>query len=432
MPVPLSSSHDSRPTTHNSPAVNPARIRDWLRAFARIGYSPDGGMRRLAYTRADLRARQLLLHTFERLGLRAQVDGIGNCFGYLACGRDLDAPPVLVGSHLDTVPGGGRFDGAIGVVAALEIAATFREHGLTTRRPVALVSFAAEESSRFGRGTIGSGVLAGTWDPEEVLTLRDAHGQRLGQVLARLGTPPAAVAAARREPGAFAAYLELHIEQGRVLEEAGRAIGVVEAIAAPCRLRLRLAGRADHSGATPMPLRRDALAGAAEVVLAIERLATASNGVVGTVGTLRVEPGAINVVPGQVELGIDIRAMTRAARDPVVAAVRAAIDAIAAARNLEATIEPLSDEDPVTLDRDLAALLERCARSRDLDPLRMPSGAGHDAMHLARLCPSGMLFIPSRDGISHNRLEWSDLDHIVAGTQILCDAALELAGSEDD
>jgi hydantoinase/carbamoylase family amidase len=220
----------------------------------------------------------------------------------------------------------------------------------------------------------------------------------------------------------------LHIEQGRVLEEAGRAIGVVEAIAAPCRLRLRLTGRADHSGATPMPLRRDALAGAAEVVLAIEGLAAASNGVVGTVGTLRVEPGAINVVPGQVELGIDIRAMTRAARDPVVAAIRAAIDGIAAARQLEATIEILSDEEPVTLDRDLAALLARCAHARDLDPLHMPSGAGHDAMHLARLCPSGMLFIPSRDGISHNRLEWSDLDHIVAGTQVLCDAALELAG----
>jgi N-carbamoyl-L-amino-acid hydrolase len=404
------------PHTLRPHAVNPARIRDWLRAFARIGYSPDGGMRRLAYTRADLRARQLLLHTFERLGLHTQVDGIGNCFGYLACGREADAPPVLVGSHLDTVPGGGRFDGAIGVVAALELAATIREHNIVTRRPVAFVSFAAEESSRFGRGTIGSGVLAGTWDPEEVLTLRDAHGQQLGNVLARLGTPPAAVAASRREPGAFAAYLELHIEQGRVLEDAGRTIGVVEAIAAPCRLRLRLTGRADHSGATPMGLRRDALAGAAEVILAIERLAAASNGVVGTVGTLRVEPGAMNVVPGQVELSIDIRAMTRVARDPVVAAIRAAIDAIAAARSLTPTIETLSDEDPVTLDPNIAATLERCAQARDLTPLRMPSG---------------MLFIPSRDGISHNRLEWSDLDHIITGTQVLCDAALELAKGEE-
>src|SRR5215218_9513410 len=301
------------PFPQGAPGVDAGRIQEWLRAFARIGYSADGGMRRLAFSRGEFRARQLLIHLLERTGLRSRLDGIGNCFGRLPGAREPDAPPILLGSHLDTVPGGGRFDGAVGVVAALEVAATIRERGIATRHPIEVVSFAGEESSRFGRGTIGSGILAGTWAADEILALRDANGTRLGQVLARLGVTPAAVAASRRAPGDFAAFLELHIEQGRVLEEAGVALGVVEAIAAPCRLRLRLTGRADHSGATPMPLRRDALAGAAEVVLAIERLAAASNGVVGTVGTLRVEPGAINVVPGQAELGIDIRAMTRAA-----------------------------------------------------------------------------------------------------------------------
>lgn len=411
----------------SGPSVDAGRIGDWLRAFARIGYSADGGMRRLAFSRGELRARQLLLHLMERTGLRARVDGIGNCFGRLPGASEPDAPPVLLGSHLDTVPGGGRFDGAVGVVAALEVAATIRERGLATHCPIEVVSFAGEESSRFGRGTIGSGIVAGTWEPAEVLALRDANGTTLGQVLARLGATPAQVAAARRAPGDFAAFLELHIEQGRVLEDAGIPLGVVEAIAAPCRMRLRLTGRADHSGATPMGLRRDALAGAAEVVLAIERLARASSGVVGTVGTLRVEPGAMNVVPGLVELSIDVRGTTRAARDPVVAGIRAEIAAIAAARDLTVTIELLSDEEPVVLDAGVAAILERHSRARGLEPLRLPSGAGHDAMHLARLCPTGMLMVPSRDGISHNRAEWTDLPTIVAGTQVLLDTALELA-----
>ena len=413
-----------------APVVDGARVRETLRAFARIGYSADGGMRRLAFSRAELRARQLLLHLLERAGLAARVDPIGNIFGHLA-GADNALPPVLAGSHLDTVPGGGRFDGAAGVVAALEVAVTLRERGIVPRRPVAVVAFAAEESSRFGRGTLGSGVLAGTWPAAEVVALRDASGVTFGRALRRLGLDPARAGEARRPPGVFAAYLELHIEQGRVLEEMGARLGIVEAIAAPTRLRLRMTGRADHSGATPMALRRDALAGAAEVVLAVERAARAARGVVGTVGTLRVEPGAINVVPGAAELGIDVRGTDAGARGQVVARIREAIDAVAAARGLDAAIEVLSDEAPVALDPGIAALLERHGRARGLPLRRLPSGAGHDAMQLARLCPAGMLLVPSRGGVSHDRAEWTDLADIVAGTQVLLDAVLELAGVDD-
>ncbi|MDP9371744.1 MAG: Zn-dependent hydrolase [Chloroflexota bacterium] len=413
-------------------AVNAGRVRETLRAFARIGYSPDGGMRRLAFSRADLRARQLLSHLLGRIGVRPRVDGIGNIFGHLPGAGGDELAPVLVGSHLDTVPGGGRFDGAAGVAAALEIVATLRERGIVTRHPLEVVSFAAEESSRFGRGTIGSGVVAGTWAAEEVVALRDADGITLGRALRRLGLDPAGVAVARRPPGAFTAFLELHIEQGRVLEASGAHLGIVEAIAAPTRLRLRLTGRADHSGATPMALRRDALVGAAEVVLAVERRARAVPDIVGTVGTLRVEPGAINVVPGGVELGIDVRGVNGGDKAQVVARIRDDIATIAATRELAASIEVTSDEEPVVLDANVATLLERHGQARDLPLLRLPSGAGHDAMQMARLCPSGMLMVPSRAGVSHNRAEWSDLDNIVAGTQVLLDATLELAGREDE
>ena len=409
-----------------APTIEPARLRGWLRAFARIGYGPSGGMHRLAFSRGEWRAHQLFIHLLGRLGARTRIDPAGNVFARLPGAEDEDAPPVLLGSHLDTVPDGGRFDGAAGVCAALEVAATLRGAGVATARPLELACFAAEESSRFGRGTIGSGLLAGAWEPAETLALRDAAGVRLDQALRRRGLDPARVGEARRPPGAFGAYLELHIEQGRVLEAAGDRLGIVVAIAAPTRLRLCLEGRADHSGATPMELRRDALAGASEVVLAVERAARAAPGVVATVGTLRLEPGAINVVPGLAELSIDVRSADFTAKARVVALLRAEIAALAAARGLIARLDTLSDEQPVTLDSGLADLLERRGRARGLPQRRIVSGAGHDAMQLAKICPAGMLFVPSRDGISHNRAEWTDPDDIAAGAQVLLDAALEL------
>ena len=407
--------------------VDGARITAALRAFARIGYRADGGMNRLAFSRADLQARQLLLHLMQGYGLESRIDPAGTVFGRLP-GRQ-PGPPVLLGSHLDTVPGGGRFDGSVGVVAALESVALLASRGEPPRHPVELVSFACEESSRFGRGTLGSGIVAGSWGAAEVLGLTDARGVRLEQALRRAGLDPQRIDEARRRPGDFLAYLELHIEQGRVLEESGAAVGVVEGIAAPTRFRVTLTGQADHSGATPMPLRHDALAGAAEVVLAVERAARAIPGVVGTVGTLRLEPGAINVIPGRVELGIDVRSTSAADKAAAVATIRAELDRVAAERGLELGITMLSDEEPVRLDSRLVAALEAACRERGIASVRMPSGAGHDAMHVARLCPAGMLMVPSRRGISHHRDEWTDLEDIVTGVQVYADVAQTLAES---
>lgn len=407
--------------------VDPRRILTNLRSFARIGYGRDGGITRLAFSQDDLRARLLLLHLMQSQGMTTRIDGFGNVFGRVPGAGDDALPPVLVGSHLDTVPGGGRFDGSVGIVAALELATIMRQHELTTRYPLEIVSFASEESSRFGRGTLGSGIVAGTWEPDEVLALRDNRGIQLGNVLRRLGLDPADVASARREPGDFSAYLEIHIEQGRVLEDAGARVGVVEGIAAPTRFWLRLTGRADHSGATPMTLRQDAMAGAAEIILAVERTAGEVPGVVGTVGIVRVEPGVMNVVPGRVDLGVDIRSSESTSKQQVVQRVREQAEAVAADRQLSLEIEMVSDEEPVPLDQRVVSLLEQRCVAHGYPSLRLPSGAGHDAMQMARLCPAGMVLVPSLAGVSHNRAEWTDLDDIVAGVQVIVDAALQIA-----
>ena len=406
--------------------VNPDRIRANLKAFASIGYSSSGGMNRLAFSRADLRARQLLVHIMQTLELDTRVDSIGNVFGRVSGKANSSRPPVLVGSHLDAVPGGGRFDGALGVVAGLEAAAIVRENINLMRYPLEIVSFSCEESSRFGRGTLGSGLVAGTWEADEILMLRDAQGLRLGDVLRRVGLDPTQIGSARRDPGDFTAFLEMHIEQGRVLDESDIRVGIVDTIAAPTRFRLLLTGQADHSGATPMSLRRDALAGAADIILAVERLTKSVSGVVGTVGTIRVEPGAINVVPGYVELGIDIRATVSTDKRLVVERLRHEIEQITQKRELSASLELLTDEEPVELDRRMMQILERCAEDGSISSLVMPSGAGHDSMHMAKICPTGMLLAPSVGGISHHFLEWTELDDIVTGIQVLVDATIQI------
>jgi beta-ureidopropionase / N-carbamoyl-L-amino-acid hydrolase len=411
-----------------SMAVNQARIRSHLQSFARIGYHPGGRMGRLAFTQDDLRARQLLLHIMSQIGLFARIDEFGNVFGRLpATGDAANRPPVLVGSHLDTVYDGGRFDGSLGVVAALETVALLAENNIELERPVEVVSFACEESSRFGRGTLGSGIVAGAWEPAEIMGLQDREGQTLGKVLQRIGLEPDEVGRARRQPGDYAAFLEIHIEQGRVLEESENQVGVVDAIAAPSRFRLTLTGQADHSGATPMNLRRDALTGAAEIILAVERLASSTPDVVGTVGTIQAEPGAINIVPGQVVLSIDIRGTSSEQKRQVVEDVMKEIEQTAQRRDLQTSIETLGEEEPVQLNSELIELLESCCEDRSIPYLRMPSGAGHDAMQMAQICPAAMLLVPSRRGISHNPDEWTELEDLVAGVQVYSDATLSLA-----
>jgi beta-ureidopropionase / N-carbamoyl-L-amino-acid hydrolase len=409
------------------PVVDPDRIQRHLGAFARVGYHSGGSMNRVAFSRADLRARQLLVHIMETYGLDTRIDAFGSVFGHLRGVGNPDLSPVLVGSHLDTVPAGGRFDGSLGVVAALEAVALVREHKLDLSYPLEVVSFACEESSRFGRGTLGSGLVSGELSPDEILDLRDVGGKRPRKVLESLGLEPANLNEIKREPGAYTAFLEIHIEQGRVLEEANARLGIVDAVAAPTRIRLTLTGRADHSGATPMSLRRDALAGAAEVILAVEECASSTQKTVGTVGTVQVEPGAINVVPGRVVLGIDIRSTETDTKRDTVKRLLDRVRSTADTRDLDLVVETLSEEDPVSFTHQISNLLEIRCNDRGIPAVRMASGAGHDAMKMAKLCPAGMLLVPSRGGISHNPDEWTYHDDVIAGIQVFTDATLNIA-----
>jgi hydantoinase/carbamoylase family amidase len=422
-------------TADNALVLRGARIdadrlaRD-LRGLARIGLHEDGSVTRLAFSLTELRARQYMIHLLQRAGLQVRVDAIGNVIGRIEAGNT--TPAVALGSHIDSVPRGGRFDGAAGAVVALEVARAVRESGVALRRPLEVLIFVAEESSRFGFSTIGSSVMAGTSDPARLLSLTDRNGEHLEDILARFGISREDVATAKRSPGEVGHYLELHIEQGRVLAEEGKPLGIVRSIAAACRLRVAYRGQADHSGATPMHLRRDALAAAARLIAFVEDVCVASRPgqVVGTVGAIDVKPGAMNVIPGEASLWIDLRSTSLADRAACRDAVLAEAQRLATGRGLVLSVETLMEDPPVAMDAGLCGLLASISSRQGIEYLLMDSGAGHDAMQMASIAKAGLLFVPSREGISHHAREWTSLPEITLGAQVLLEAALRLAGPD--
>ncbi len=409
-------------------SVNLDRLLADLEAFAAIGGDGQGGVTRLAFTAADQSARRLLQEKLAAAGLAVRVDAIGNVFGRRR-GREDGLPPVLLGSHLDSVPNGGRFDGPLGVLSALEAVRMLEDARRETRRPLEVVCFAAEESSRFGSGTLGSKAVVGKLAPGMLEALRDADGRTLAEALRECGLSPDRLGDVRRRPGDYHAYLELHLEQGAVLEHAGVPVGLVTGIAAPTRFRVTYTGRADHSGATPMPLRRDALVAAADLVLAVRRtvLRHGSPTSVGTVGVLRVQPGAMNVIPGQASLGIDLRDIDGEAKRRVARKVRAAAGRMARKWRLDVSVETLADESPVPLPERIRKVSAAACQAGGISFLELPSGAGHDAMYIAEVAETGMIFVRCREGISHNSAEFVEPRDIAAGAAVLAETALRLA-----
>ncbi len=410
------------------PGIQAERIRSDLVRFARIGAMPGGGVQRLSFSPQEIAARQLALHLMQAAGLTVRIDGIGNLFGRVE-GKNPALSPLWVGSHIDTVPAGGKFDGSVGVAAALEVVRVLREDSAPPDRPVEAVVFVSEESSRFGLATIGSGVVAGVLRPEELLELRDADGRRLVDLLAAQGFDAETIASARIGPDDVRAFFEVHIEQGRVLETEGVGIGIATAIANSTRLRITFLGRADHSGATPMSLRRDAFVAAAHLTTYIETLCRETDPpVVGTVGVVRVEPGAMNVIPGRVELGVDIRSTSGPAKEAVAEQVEAEARRIAEGRELEIEVELLGRGVPVALGKGMVDLLEDVCRSRGCPYRLLPCGAGHDAMQMARLTKAGLVLIPCREGVSHNPAEWAEMAEIVQGAEVILEAVRRFEG----
>ncbi len=415
------------------PEINKDRLLRDLNAVSRIGLGEGGSVTRLVFSVHELRSRQLLVHLMNQAGLDVHVDPAGNIFGRLAAERD--GPSVLAGSHLDSVVQGGRYDGPVGVIGALEAVRTIKESGMALPAPLESVCFVGEESSRFGFATLGSSLVAGDVTMDDFANAVDAGGTRLEDVLSSLGIYRDNLGSLKRDPETVKAYLELHIEQGPVLESKKKKIGVVTAIAAPSRFRVVFKGQADHSGTTPMEMRKDALVAAGYLVTYIdevcrEHAATDKGRVVGTVGAVKVEPGVINAIPGRAELQVDVRSITSASKRKVAGLIRKRARQIARERGVKAEILTIRDEEPVPMHPGVIALIRGMCEERGVPFEVMPSGAGHDAMQMARIAPTGMIFIPSTNGVSHNPTEWTDPEDICLGTQLLVEALLRAAHAE--
>jgi allantoate deiminase len=355
-------------------------------------------------TPAHHEALKTLAFWMEAAGMSARRDTAGNLVGRYE-GETPDAPALLIGSHIDSVRNGGRYDGALGVMLAIDVVEALSAAGRRLPFAVEVIAFGDEEGSRFPASMACSRAVAGTVDPA-VMEMTDGDGVSLAEAFAAFGLDPTRLEDAARKPGEVFAFLEAHIEQGPVLEAEGLALGVVTAIAAQKRLMVKFIGMAGHAGTTPMSLRKDPGPAAAEAILALERLCSGGkDGLVGTVGRITALPGAFNVIPGAVEFSMDVRSEVAATRDAAVEAVTAEIQAIAARRGLEVSVTLMQDLAASPCDPDLTALLEDAVAAAGQPARRLPSGAGHDAMIIADLCPTAMLFIRCEGGISHNPRE---------------------------
>lgn len=338
-------------------------------------------------------------------------------------------PAVGLGSHLDSVPNGGNFDGVAGVLTALEVIRAFNDDGVLLEHPLKLVIFAAEEGARFGTPCLGSRAAFGHLSANVVQTLSDRDGATLEHALAEMGFDPSLVLERQTWTEDLAAFLELHIEQGRVLEDAGEDIGVVDWIAGNRRLRMILEGQSDHSGATPMSLRRDALLGGAEVALYAEEQARRCHGVVATTGEFTVHPNTLTAVPGRIELGIDVRSADVVLQSRMAAKIEEAARATCDGRNLGLHVERVSDSAPTMLPVWLQRSLTAASRAVTGRSRIMTSGAGHDSQIVARTVPAGMIFIPCRAGVSHDPAEYASEAHLLLGTEVLSKAIIDLDDS---
>lgn len=405
------------------------RLRDDLLALSEIGRSEDHGIYRMGFTAADMAARRWLMGRLEEAGLQATLDGAGNVIGRVD--PDTDQPTVMIGSHLDTVPTAGHLDGALGVLVGLEALRRAREVGIHTRHPLELIAFSDEEG-RFG-GLFGSQALCGELTPEHIHSATDLDGVRLVDAMAEHGLDAMDALRARRSPRSIHAYLELHIEQGPVLDRLGHPIGVVEDITGLFKWSVRFIGEADHAGTTPMPMRRDAFMGLTEFAGEILRILEEHGGddSVATIGRVSLSPGTANTVPGQVEFSLDVRDTAVETLRALADAFRRTLSAIARRRSLMFEFDILSEVQPVRCNERLVGLLAQTARDLGLRAHHMPSGAAHDAQIMARLAPVGMVFVPSKGGRSHSPAEWTHWEDIEAGANLMLHALLRVAQASE-
>lgn len=430
------SSPEDAGTTEDEPAAgaaatptraDPARIGEQIVRIGRIGADPGGGVSRLAFTRQEREAHELVGGWLRELALEVRVDAIGNTIATYGGAGDA-RPAIGVGSHLDSVYHGGKFDGIVGVVGAVELVRLLIEDETRLAHPLRVVIFAGEEGARFGEPCIGSKAAAGDLADRDLTRIRDADGVSLAEALRSLGMEPGAVPGAAWRPADWAAFLELHIEQARTLEAEGTPVGLVDIVSGSTRLRLVLSGRADHSGGTPMAIRKDALVAASEVVLAAEAIArdARNRGARLTVGRLDVHPNSITTIPGLVSLTVDIRDVDSDRQRQLAIEVVRRARAFAERRKVGVTAEVIADTSPVVLPIWIRGLTSGVCAELGYAYKVMTSGAGHDAQVINGVTPAGIVFVPSRGGLSHVPEEWTSASDIARGVEVLRMSVLRL------
>ncbi|MFS0821441.1 M20 family metallo-hydrolase [Bacillus sp. 1P02SD] len=401
--------------------VSGKRLASRLAALSEIGLTSDNGSHRIGFSHEEKAAKDLVKKWMTEAGLTVTEDGAGNVFGRLN-GKNPDLPALLSGSHVDSVPNGGHFDGPLGVLAALEVAEAWKQTGFVPERPFEVVIFSDEEGARFNGGFSGSSSMIGEATREDLLPKKDIHGDSFTKVLEDIGLSVDDFFNSKRDLKQLEAFVEIHIEQGKRLERAGVPVGIVTGIAGPCWLKMTFTGSAGHAGNTPMDDRRDALVAASQFIYEVQSLPEqVSSSAVATVGKVDVLPNGVNVIPGEIHLTVDIRDIKKETRDQLVDLVIEKAKSITKAHGIELQYEETLREAPVPISEDMQQKLEKSVIAQGIEPVYLPSGAGHDSMIVGHVLPVAMIFVQSKDGISHNPAEWSSLSDCVQSVHVLKD-----------
>ncbi|MDQ7092923.1 Zn-dependent hydrolase [Desulfosporosinus sp. PR] len=406
--------------------INKKRLYNRLMELGEIGKQKAGGITRLAFTPEDRAAKNLVASFMKEAGLIVREDAVGNIIGRLE-GRNPEAPVILTGSHIDSVYSGGIFDGALGILGGIEVLQTMQEQGIKSEYPMEVIAFNDEEGARFSYSMLGSRGVIGSLKPED-LELKDKEGISIAAAMKAQDLEPTLIRCAARTKGSIKAFVELHIEQGKVLETNNRSVGIVTGIVNELWLKCTFKGEAGHAGATPMTMRHDALVAAAEFVQIVEREAKKTGTAVATVGKMSVFPGGINIIPGSVEFTLDLRDINQEVSDRVEDCIFQEAKRICRERSLELHTEVLQRIPPAPCSETFQGAAADAFKHLGFEPFYLPSGAGHDAMQLVNICPIGMIFVRSKDGISHNPAEWSSPEDCADGANVLYHTLLNLAG----
>jgi allantoate deiminase len=406
--------------------TNLARIQNDIETLSTFNSSPGQGLTRFSLTSEDRQAREYLKGELKKLNLEVYEDAAGTLFGRKS-GTEDHLPPIMIGSHFDSVKNGGNFDGPAGVFMGLEIMRVLVENNIKTKYPIEFVAMIEEEGGRFGGGVFGSRAMVGLVDYAQLERNKDSDGISMAQAFEDFGFDPKRIETAKRNPEDIRAFIELHIEQGPVLESKKKDIGIVDFIVGITEIKITLTGRPDHAGTTPMDMRADALSVAAKVIAEIDSYPPLeNNGTVATVGVLNVKPGAANIVPGEVSFTIDIRSKDYSSIQNVKNKILSSLDTLIAQSAVNAEIINLLDVKPVEMDPTIIDLFKKHAEKCGFSYEMMMSGAGHDAMIMGAITPVGLIFVPSKDGRSHCPEEWTDYDDLQKGIELILEAIIEL------